>query len=764
MTIPTSTSNLQSSAPSGVSGLTPDPRAAGLPDEATLSRIASALFQALPGERPNFEAPETPPQPADPYLALGGRAPVLATGRGLNPELPHNIPNLPDSPEKKTASLPVIGGANLPQVPYSPVTPEIATLAPSVPVLAGSPSPSVAGNDSPFYFLQGSGASHAPQPVDPALALGGRAPAVATSQGLNPAVPQSVPTNPDSPEHKTESLPVVGGASFPSAPAKVPAPVATSDVTSLTPSVPSVPSNVAGAAPSSAFGRVNDVDASPFYFLNEGGVPVQTSKSAPTDEALFAPDLYGQPFGLPGADSLKALLAGSTSNRAAPSAAPQPSASGFYFLDVPSSGSAWQDKPANIVPVSAAHKPFDVQSVRRDFPILQERVNGRPLVWFDNAATTHKPKSVIERVSYFYEHENSNIHRAAHELAARATDAYEHARKTIARFLGAKSESEVIFVRGTTEAINLVAKTWGVQNIGAGDEIIVSNLEHHANIVPWFQLAKQVGANLRVIPVDDTGQIRLDEYRKLLNDRTKIVSVTQVSNALGTITPVAEIIALAHQAGAKVLVDGAQSVAHLRVDVQALDADFFVFSGHKIFGPTGIGVVYGKAELLDKMPPWQGGGNMIEDVTFEQIIFQPAPNKFEAGTGNIADAVGLGAAIEYVESLGLDNIARYEHDLLEYGQHGLSSVSGLRLIGTAREKASVMSFTLEGFSNEEVGKALNKEGIAVRTGHHCAQPILRRFGVETTVRPSLAFYNTTEEIDLLVSVLHQLRRTRSIRR
>ncbi len=761
MTIPTSTSNLQSSAPSGVSGLTPDPRAAGLPDEATLSRIASALFQALPGERPNFDVPETPPQPADPYLALGGRAHALATGRGLNPELPHNIPNLPDSPEKKTASLPVVGGANLPQVPYSPVTPEIATVTPSVPVLAGSPSPSVVGNDSPFYFLQGSGASHPPQAVDPLLALGGRAPAVATSQGLNPAVSQgNLPTSFDSPEQKAESLPVVGGASLPSAPARSPTPVGTSDVTSLT---PSVPSNVAGAAPSSAFGRGgNDVDASPFYFLNEGGAPAPTSKATPTDvpdEALFA-----QSFGLPGADSLKALLAGSTSNRASPSVAPQPSPSGFYFLDVPSSGSAWQDKPTSIVPVSAAHKPFDVQSVRRDFPILQERVNGRPLVWLDNAATTHKPKSVIERISYFYEHENSNIHRAAHELAARATDAYEHARKTIARFLGAKSESEVIFVRGTTEAINLVAKTWGVQNIGAGDEIIVSNLEHHANIVPWFQLAKQVGAKLRVIPVDDTGQIRLDEYRKLLNERTKIVAVTQVSNALGTVTPVAEIIALAHQVGAKVLVDGAQSVAHLRVDVQALDADFFVFSGHKIFGPTGIGVVYGKAELLDKMPPWQGGGNMIEDVTFEQIIFQPAPNKFEAGTGNIADAVGLGAAIEYVESLGLDNIARYEHDLLEYGQHGLSSISGLRLIGTAREKASVMSFTLEGFANEEVGKALNKEGIAVRTGHHCAQPILRRFGVETTVRPSLAFYNTTEEIDLLVSVLHQLRRTRSIRR
>jgi cysteine desulfurase/selenocysteine lyase len=756
MTTQTSTSN-------SVTGLSPE--TAGLPDEATLSRIASALFQALPGEKPNFDLPASPPQPADPFLALGGRAPALATGRALNPEIPHNVPNLPDSPEKKTASLPGVGGANYPQVPYSPVTPEIAILTPSLPVLAGSPSPSVAGNDSPFYFLQGSGASHAPQPVDPALALGGRAPAVATSQGLNPAIPHSVPTDLDAPEQKVESLPVVGGASLPSAPGKVPAPVATSDVTSLTPSVPSVPANVASGAPSSAFGRAPDTStaSSPFYFVNEGGAPVPSSPAAPAtdipDEALFA-----QSFGLPGADALKALLAGSTSNRAAPSAAPTPSPSGFYFLDVPSAGSAWQDKPTNIVPVSSAHQPFDVQSVRRDFPILQERVNGRPLVWFDNAATTHKPKSVIERVSYFYEHENSNIHRAAHELAARATDAYEHARKTIARFLGAKSESEIIFVRGTTEAINLVAKTWGVQNIGAGDEIIVSNLEHHANIVPWFQLAKQVGAKLRVIPVDDSGQIRLDEYRKLLNDRTKIVSITQVSNALGTVTPVAEVIALAHQVGAKVLVDGAQSVAHLRVDVQALDADFFVFSGHKIFGPTGIGVVYGKADLLEKMPPWQGGGNMIQDVTFEQIIFQPAPNKFEAGTGNIADAVGLGAAIEYVESLGLDNIARYEHDLLEYGQHGLSSVSGLRLIGTAREKASVMSFTLEGYENEEVGKALNKEGIAVRTGHHCAQPILRRFGVETTVRPSLAFYNTTEEIDLLVSILHQLRRARSIRR
>ncbi len=765
MTIPTSTSNPVPS--SGASGLTSGVAPAGLPDESILNQIASALFAALPGEAPalvnHLGAPASPPQPADPYLALGGRVPALATGRALNPELPHNVPNLPDSPERKTASLPIVGGANLPQIPYPPVTPEVATVTPSLPVLAGSPSPTVVGNDSPFYYLQGSSASHPPQAPDPLLALGGRAPAAATSQGLSthtPTLPSNEPSLADAGQG-AESLPVVGGANAPALPARTPAPVATSDVTSLTPSVPAGIGG--GAAPSTAFGR-EQAPSSPYYFLNEGGAPAPAAPApvAATDipdEALFA-----QSYGLPGADALKALLSGSTSNRPAPSAAPAASPSGFYFLDVPSSGSAWQDKPQTIIPVSSSHQPFDVQSVRRDFPILQERVNGRPLVWFDNAATTHKPKSVIERVSYFYEHENSNIHRAAHELAARATDAYEHARKTIARFLGAKSQDEVIFVRGTTEAINLVAKTWGVQNIGAGDEIIVSNLEHHANIVPWFQLAKQVGAKLRVIPVDDSGQIRLDEYRKLLNDRTKIVSITQVSNALGTVVPVAEVIALAHQAGAKVLVDGAQSVAHLRVDVQALDADFFVFSGHKIFGPTGIGVVYGKADLLEKMPPWQGGGNMIQDVTFEQIIFQPAPNKFAAGTGNIADAVGLGAAIEYVERLGLENIARYEHDLLEYGQHGLSSVPGLRLIGTARDKASVMSFTLEGYDNEEVGKALNKEGVAVRTGHHCAQPILRRFGVETTVRPSLAFYNTTEEIDLLVSVLHQLRRARSIRR
>jgi len=442
--------------------------------------------------------------------------------------------------------------------------------------------------------------------------------------------------------------------------------------------------------------------------------------------------------------------------------APATTAPQYYFVDAVTLPSGYvtpaKAAPHETVPLAGAdrHPPFDVHAVRRDFPILQERVNGRQLVWFDNAATTHKPQSVIDRIRYFYEHENSNIHRAAHALAARATDAYEGARERVRRFLNAPDVNEVIFVRGTTEAINLVAKSWGGQHVGEGDEIIVSNLEHHANIVPWQQLAAAKGAKLRVIPVDDSGQVLLDEYRKLLNDRTKIVAVTQVSNALGTVVPVKEIVELAHRAGARTLVDGAQSVSHMRIDVQDIGADFFVFSGHKLFGPTGIGVVWGKREVLEDMPPWQGGGNMIADVTFEKTVFQPIPNKFEAGTGNIADAVGLGAAIDYINRIGIENIARYEHELLAYGTARLREIHGVRLIGTAHEKASVMSFVLAGYSTEEVGKALNEEGIAVRTGHHCAQPILRRFGVETTVRPSLAFYNTYDEIDRLIAVVRRL--------
>lgn len=399
---------------------------------------------------------------------------------------------------------------------------------------------------------------------------------------------------------------------------------------------------------------------------------------------------------------------------------------------------------------------FDVQGIRRDFPILQERIQGRPLIWFDNAATTQKPQAVIDRIAHFYAHENSNIHRAAHALAARATDAYEEARRTVARFLGASSDEEIVFVRGATEAINLVASAWGEQNLNAGDVILVSHLEHHANIVPWQQAAAKTGAVIRVIPVDDRGQILLEEYRRMLNSRVKLVAVSHVSNALGTITPVAEIIENAHRVGALALIDGAQAVSHLRVNVQQLDADFYVFSGHKLFGPTGIGVLYGKQDLLNSLPPYQGGGNMIQDVTFEKTTYQPAPARFEAGTGNIADAVGLGAAIEYVERIGIENIGAYETELLEYATRGVAEIPGLKVFGTAQEKASVLSFTLDGYRPEDVGAALNQEGIAVRSGHHCAQPILRRFGLEATVRPSFAFYNTCEEVDALIAVLKRL--------
>jgi len=422
----------------------------------------------------------------------------------------------------------------------------------------------------------------------------------------------------------------------------------------------------------------------------------------------------------------------------------------FYFLNKVNAAE-------HLKQTGIAVPPFDVNLVRQDFPILKENVNGKQLVWLDNAATTQKPKQVIDRISYFYEHENSNIHRAAHELAARATDAYEDARKKVQKFLNAASSSEIVFVRGATEAINLVAKSWGEQNLQAGDEIILSHLEHHANIVPWQQLANQKNLKIKVVPVDDDGQILLDEYAKLLGPKTKLVSFTQVSNALGTVTPAAQIVHLGHLAGAKVLVDGAQSVSHMPVDVQALNADWFVFSGHKVFAPTGIGVLYGKEQLLNETQPWQGGGNMIADVTFEHTKYQNAPSRFEAGTGNLADAVGLGAAIDYVSRIGMAAISQYEHYLLLYATGLLKQVPGLRLIGTAPDKASVLSFVLEGYKTEEIGAELNRQGIAVRAGHHCAQPILRRFGVESTVRPSLAFYNTCAEVDLLVNTLHQLK-------
>jgi cysteine desulfurase/selenocysteine lyase len=397
-----------------------------------------------------------------------------------------------------------------------------------------------------------------------------------------------------------------------------------------------------------------------------------------------------------------------------------------------------------------------LDEIRSDFPILKEKVNGYDIVWFDNGATTQRPRTVIDRLTYYYEHENSNVHRGAHELAARSTDAYEGARQTVADFIGAPSKDDIVFVRGTTEGINLVAQSYVKQYLQPGDEIIVTLLEHHANIVPWQIIAQETGAVIKVVPVDATGQIILSEYEKLFTRRTKFVSATQVSNALGTITPVAELIAIAHTHGVRILIDGAQSAAHLPVNVSALDADFFVFSGHKIYGPTGIGAVYGKKELLEAAKPYQGGGNMIADVTFERTIYNPAPNKFEAGTGSIADAVGLGAALDYVSSIGIEAIGKAEHELLQYATKEINNLSNVHIIGHAANKAGILSLVVDGMSNEKVGEYLNSYGIAVRAGHHCAQPILRSLGLEGTVRATFGIYNTPDEVDRLVKALRSL--------
>lgn len=610
------------------------------------------------------------------------------------------------------------------------------------------------------------GISHPPQPKDPVAALSGRIPAIVQQSNLNPNSNQHyIEPTADHPERRIlSSTPVIGGAHNPDPSALLNRLHISSNSSALKSLNPLHSKGLVQNSQNVTTG------SSDYYFLDipkpeATDLNIQTTPSPnPFSNDGYFDNYFHSHFNNDHVDNYHVIqdhqLKGLLKDR---NDKPATIESAYYFVDPSNFNPSQQHQDVQIPTAQHNHQPIDILQIRRDFPILQERVNSKPLIWLDNAATTHKPQAVIDRISYFYQHENSNIHRAAHELAARASDAYEHARHVVARFIGSPSAQNIIFVRGTTEGINLIAKSWGKQNIGKDDEIIISHLEHHANIVPWYQLCQETGAKLRVIPVDDTGQIRIDEFIKLLNPKTKLVSITQVSNALGTVTPTQEIIALAHAAGVRVLIDGAQSVSHVPTNVTTLNADFFVFSGHKVFGPTGIGAVYAKSELLESMPVWEGGGNMIQDVTFENVIYQAAPNKFEAGTGNIADAVGLGAALEYVESIGIHNIARYEHDLLEYGQHALQSVSGLKLIGTALNKASVMSFTLAGYETEEVGKVLNQYGIAVRTGHHCAQPILRRFGVERTVRPSLAFYNTTEEIDILVSVLHQLRRGKPFR-
>ena len=429
-------------------------------------------------------------------------------------------------------------------------------------------------------------------------------------------------------------------------------------------------------------------------------------------------------------------------------------------IDTPSSvgGDSTPRAGADDKPYSSRDESIRIGSkslaqIRSDFPILNEKINGNKLVWLDNGATTQRPQAVIDRLKYYYEHENSNVHRGAHTLAARSTDAYEDARDTVRDFIGAPSRDEIIFVRGTTEAINLVANAYVKPQLAPGDEIIVSILEHHANIVPWQLIAEETGAVIKVIPCDETGQLILHEYEKLFTKRTKFVSVTHVSNVLGTVTPVAELTAIAHRHGVRILVDGAQSVAHIPVSVSALDVDFFVFSGHKIFAPTGIGVVYGKRELLEAARPYHGGGNMIADVTFERTIYNPVPNKFEAGTGSIADAVGLGAALKYLSEIGMPCVYRWEHELLTYAMKEMKTVKGLHLIGTALNKSSALSFHLDGYSDDEVGARLDAYGIAVRTGHHCAQPVLRRFGYEGSVRPTIALYNSPDDIDAMVKVL-----------
>jgi cysteine desulfurase/selenocysteine lyase len=400
---------------------------------------------------------------------------------------------------------------------------------------------------------------------------------------------------------------------------------------------------------------------------------------------------------------------------------------------------------------------FDVERMREDFPVLKQTVHGKPLVYLDSAATAQKPSVVVDAIRRFHEVDCANIHRGVHELSQRSTAAYEETRAKAKRFLNSRSRNELIFVRGTTEGINLVASSWGRKNVKEGDEIVISALEHHSNIVPWQMLCEEKAAMLRVIPINDRGELILEEYEKLLGPRTRMVAFAHVSNALGTINPVKQMIEMAHRAGALALIDGAQAAPHMKVDVQALDADFYTMSGHKVFGPTGIGILYGKTKLLNAMPPYQGGGDMIRTVTFEKTTYNDPPYKFEAGTPNIAGGIGLGAALDYVTRIGMDKIAAYEHDLLVYGTEALAQVPGLKLIGTAREKAAVLSFVIEGIHPHDIGTVLDRQGIAVRTGHHCAQPVMDRFHVAATTRASLAFYNTTAEIDSLAAGLLQVK-------
>jgi cysteine desulfurase/selenocysteine lyase len=700
--------------------------APGLPSPADLARLANALFNALPDETqpPVATAAQTvlPPnsaQTGNPYAAVPGPS---------VPAFPGQVGILVDAQR----DLQPVGFVDIPDRAIAPDV-RSASVAPEAPATYALPGGGITPPaDAPFGFLQEA------------------RPLFAQPQAEQPQTTQPRAESPS----QTEVTPVTGEESYGAIPS------------SLLPDLQLAP---ASQPPAPAIpGALSVVDSSAvpaFSFLEDARPLFSTSPSipgpvpaAPQNRELNTP--FAAPLDL-NSPQLPGTVAHAPDHKAAAPADPDRLPRSLTAIDVVPVVEAGTNTTDIVGDLGLSSTSFDVEAIRRDFPILREVVNGHPLIWLDNGATTQKPLSVIDRISYFYEHENSNVHRAAHELAARSTDAYESAREKTRRFLNAGSPREIVFVRGATEAINLVAQSWGRRNIQKDDEIVVSWMEHHANIVPWQMLCAEKGARLRVAPVDDSGQILLDEYEKLLGPKTRLVSITHVSNALGTVLPVKEMVEAAHRHGARVLVDGAQAVSHLRVDVQAINCDFYVFSGHKVFAPTGIGVVYGKTEVLENMPPWQGGGNMIQDVTFEKTLYQPPPQRFEAGTGNIADAVGLGAAIDYLDRVGIANVSRHEHGLLTYATAALLKIPGLRIIGTAKEKAGVLSFVLDSFRTEEVGDYLNRKGIAVRGGHHCAQPILRRFGLESTVRATLALYNTCEEIDALVAALWDLRQGRN---
>ncbi len=698
----------------------------GIPAPAELSRMANEIFNALPQplQRPvaSAAAAVLPPNSAvtgNPHAAVPSPTapPIPGLLSGLSEAHPGAFVETPDR------------GATPRVSPDAPVATGVAVPGGGVDPAAGAP----------FAFL----ADARPLFVEP--------------------VPESAPAN--TPSHAFGSS-APSDEGFAAIPFSLVTQVQPSQFAqSPQPPAPAVPGTL-GFVDSSAIPAFSFFeDARPLFSTPPtipGPVPAGTAQptAAPNADSTGAGSPFASPLDL-NAPQLSGTVAHAPDYRAPASHDSQSQPRPLYPANPVPVVAPGADQSPILPDLGLSSYSFDVEAIRRDFPILREVVNGHPLIWLDNGATTQKPQSVIDRISFFYEHENSNVHRAAHELAARATDAYESAREKTRRFLNGGATREIVFVRGATEAINLVAQSWGRRNIQKDDEIVITWLEHHANIVPWQMLCAEKGALLRVAPVDDSGQVLLDEYEKLLGPKTRLVSIAHVSNALGTIVPVKQMVEAAHRHGARVLVDGAQAVSHMRVDVQAIDCDFYVFSGHKVFAPTGIGVLYGKSDVLDNMPPWQGGGNMIQDVTFEKTLYQPPPQRFEAGTGNIADAVGMGAAIDYLDRVGIANVSRHEHMLLTCATAALERIPGLHIIGTAKEKAGVLSFVMDGFRTEEIGDYLNRKGIAVRGGHHCAQPILRRFGVESTLRATLALYNTCEDLDALVAALWDLRQGRN---